>query len=48
VTGKDETISGKAIKCDLCAGMPFEACVYNCPCSAIERVSPEDVVARNG
>jgi Fe-S-cluster-containing hydrogenase component 2 len=43
VTGREETVSGKAIKCDLCAGMPFEACVYNCPCSAILRVAPEDV-----
>ncbi len=31
----------KAIKCDLCAGLPFEACVYNCPCDAIARRSPE-------
>ncbi len=31
----------KAIKCDLCAGLPFEACVYNCPCSAISRQNPE-------
>ena len=31
----------KAIKCDLCAGLPFEACVYNCPCDAISRRSPE-------
>ena len=31
----------KAIKCDLCAGLPFEACVYNCPCEAIERRNPE-------
>ncbi len=30
----------KAIKCDLCAGLPFEACVYNCPCGAIARRSP--------
>ena len=41
VTGKSEQVSGKAVKCDLCAGMPFEACVYNCPCSAIERIAPE-------
>ncbi len=34
----------KAIKCDLCAGLPFEACVYNCPCSAISRVDPADIV----
>ncbi len=33
-------VMGKAVKCDLCAGLPFEACVYNCPCSAISRVSP--------
>ncbi|MEZ6197982.1 MAG: 4Fe-4S dicluster domain-containing protein, partial [Planctomycetota bacterium] len=30
-----------AVKCDLCAGLPFEACVYNCPCGAILRKSPE-------
>jgi Fe-S-cluster-containing hydrogenase component 2 len=41
VTGREEKVAGKAVKCDLCAGMPFEACVYNCPCSAIERVAPE-------
>jgi Fe-S-cluster-containing hydrogenase component 2 len=41
VTGRQEKVAGKAVKCDLCAGMPFEACVYNCPCSAIERVAPE-------
>lgn len=35
----------KAIKCDLCSGLPFEACVYNCPCNAIHRVSPEDLAA---
>lgn len=34
----------KAIKCDLCAGLPFEACVYNCPCDAISRVDPADIV----
>jgi len=34
-------VRGKAIKCDLCAGLPFEACVYNCPTSAIARVNPE-------
>jgi CRP-like cAMP-binding protein/Fe-S-cluster-containing hydrogenase component 2 len=36
----------KAVKCDLCAGLPFEACVYNCPCDAIRRVPPEDLVKR--
>lgn len=34
----------KAIKCDLCAGLPFEACVYNCPCNAINRVNPSQLV----
>jgi CRP-like cAMP-binding protein/Fe-S-cluster-containing hydrogenase component 2 len=34
----------RAIKCDLCAGLPFEACVYNCPCGAISRVDPADIV----
>lgn len=38
-------VKGKAVKCDLCAGMPFEACVYNCPCNAISRVSPGDLLA---
>ena len=34
-----------AIKCDLCAGLPFEACVYNCPCGAISRQNPEALKA---
>lgn len=34
----------RAIKCDLCAGLPFEACVYNCPCNAISRVDPSELV----
>ena len=34
-------VAGKAVKCDLCAGLPFEACIYNCPCTAIRRVNPE-------
>ncbi|MBI4607130.1 MAG: cyclic nucleotide-binding domain-containing protein [Planctomycetes bacterium] len=42
-TTEGETRRKKAIKCDFCAGMPFEACVYNCPCSAIRRVSPEEL-----
>jgi Fe-S-cluster-containing hydrogenase component 2 len=37
---KDVEVKGKAVKCDRCAGLPFEACVYNCPCGAIERVPP--------
>jgi CRP-like cAMP-binding protein/Fe-S-cluster-containing hydrogenase component 2 len=35
----------KAIKCDLCAGLPFEACIYNCPCNAISRVSPAELAS---
>ncbi len=38
-------VKGKAIKCDLCAGLPFEACVYNCPCGAIDRINPEALFA---
>ncbi|MCI0652538.1 MAG: cyclic nucleotide-binding domain-containing protein [Planctomycetes bacterium] len=41
-------VSGKAVKCDLCAGLPFQACVYNCPASAISRVNPEDIFAEDG
>jgi len=29
-----------AVKCDLCAGRADMACIYNCPCGAIERVDP--------
>lgn len=41
-------VRGKAVKCDLCAGLPFEACVYNCPCSAISRVNPERLFEEDG
>jgi Fe-S-cluster-containing dehydrogenase component/CRP-like cAMP-binding protein len=41
--GKDEPVGGKAIKCDLCAGLPFEACVYDCPTQAITRRAPESL-----
>jgi Fe-S-cluster-containing hydrogenase component 2/CRP-like cAMP-binding protein len=37
------SVKGKAIKCDLCAGLPFEACVYNCPTFAIKRRKPEEL-----
>lgn len=37
-------VEKKAIKCDLCSGLPFEACVYNCPCGAIGRVDPNVLV----
>jgi CRP-like cAMP-binding protein/Fe-S-cluster-containing dehydrogenase component len=30
----------KAVKCDLCAGRGDMACIYNCPCGAIERIDP--------
>ena len=30
-------------KCDRCEGLPFEACVYNCPCNAISRRAPSEV-----
>lgn len=36
-------VEAKAVKCDLCAGLPFQACVYNCPCSAILRVNPKQL-----
>ena len=38
----------KAIKCDLCAGLPFEACVYNCPCGAISRINPQALLEAQG
>ena len=44
--GKVSPIAGKAVKCDLCAGMPFEACVYNCPTSAITRREPQSLFER--
>lgn len=40
---RGQKITGKAIKCDLCAGLPFEACIYNCPCNAISRVPPAEI-----
>ncbi|MBL8752951.1 MAG: cyclic nucleotide-binding domain-containing protein [Planctomycetes bacterium] len=41
--GKVNQVSGKTVKCDLCAGLPFEACVYNCPTSAITRRQPQSL-----
>lgn len=43
---RGKEVRGKAVKCDLCAGLPFEACVYNCPTDAIARVEPEELFAR--
>jgi Fe-S-cluster-containing dehydrogenase component/CRP-like cAMP-binding protein len=44
--GKVSPVSGKTIKCDLCAGLPFEACVYNCPTTAILRKEPQSLFDR--
>lgn len=44
--GKVSPVNGKTIKCDLCAGLPFEACVYNCPTTAIVRKEPQDLFER--
>ncbi len=40
-------VIAKAIKCDLCEGLPYEACVYNCPCGAIDREDPFDLFAKD-
>ncbi len=46
---KVSQVTGKTIKCDLCAGLPFEACVYNCPTTAITRREPQSLFdARRG
>lgn len=29
-----------AVKCDFCAGRGEMACIYNCPCGAIDRIDP--------
>jgi Fe-S-cluster-containing hydrogenase component 2/CRP-like cAMP-binding protein len=44
--GKLNPVHGKTVKCDLCAGLPFEACVYNCPTTAITRRQPQSLFAR--
>jgi Fe-S-cluster-containing dehydrogenase component/CRP-like cAMP-binding protein len=43
---KDVEVQGKAVKCDRCEGLPFEACVYNCPCGAIQRLTPAEIFGR--
>lgn len=43
IGGEAVEVGGKAVKCDNCAGLPFEACVYNCPTSAIHRRSAEEL-----
>jgi Fe-S-cluster-containing hydrogenase component 2/CRP-like cAMP-binding protein len=47
VGAKVNQVTGKTIKCDLCAGLPFEACVYNCPTTAITRREPQSLFDRN-
>jgi len=44
--GKLNPVNGKTVKCDLCAGLPFEACVYNCPTTAITRRQPQSLFGR--
>ncbi|MFT5052125.1 MAG: Fe-S-cluster-containing hydrogenase component 2/CRP-like cAMP-binding protein [Chlamydiales bacterium] len=44
---RGDPVKGKAVKCDLCAGLPFEACVYNCPTEAIGRMNPEKLFVGN-
>ncbi len=46
--GKMTPVAGKTIKCDLCAGLPFEACVYNCPTTAILRKQPQSLFDARG
>ena len=46
--GKLTPVAGKTIKCDLCAGLPFEACVYNCPTTAITRRQPQSLFDGRG
>ncbi len=43
VGAKITQVTGKTVKCDLCAGLPFEACVYNCPTTAITRRQPQSL-----
>jgi Fe-S-cluster-containing dehydrogenase component/CRP-like cAMP-binding protein len=45
--GNVSPVNGKTIKCDLCAGLPFEACVYNCPTTAILRKEPQGLFDRS-
>ena len=47
-TRTQKQVAGKAVKCDLCAGLPYEACVYNCPCGAIDRFDPRALFERGG
>jgi Fe-S-cluster-containing hydrogenase component 2 len=46
---KDEGKKPKAlaVKCDLCAGRGDMACIYNCPCGAIERIDPSVLLGGN-
>lgn len=46
LSARGEKVNGKSIKCDLCAGLPFEGCVYNCPTQAITRQNPAQLFER--
>jgi len=42
-TGKYDAFAGqRVVKCDMCAGKPFVACVYNCPVGACRVITPEE------
>ena len=34
----------KAVQCDGCYGLGYQACVFNCPCDAIRRETPADAL----
>ena len=34
-----------AVKCDFCADRAEMACIYNCPCGAIDRIDPRVLLA---
>jgi CRP-like cAMP-binding protein/Fe-S-cluster-containing dehydrogenase component len=38
--GMKRTPKALAVKCDFCAERGDQACIYNCPCGAIERMDP--------
>ncbi len=40
-----ESTAKKATKCDLCSGLSYASCVYNCPHGAAHRVNPETFFA---
>ncbi len=36
----------RVVKCDMCAGLPQMACVYNCPTGAAKLIKPQDLIAK--